>query len=203
MARKSFRLAINPKSFKESGPVLSTEFLFYFVFDESGKKIVAFLWFVKNSLTFQVFCDLCCEIILSSECAGTDFLRLSSLIQICRHQEPNPQPPWSWTNSAYHQTTASCCQTFLILFDSSASFARPRRTRRRRSRPSSRSRDSNPSTTRKTSTSRSKWPPRFTPTSPTRRSRVRIQIWRCRLWRLTRTSYLVLTTNYILFCINL
>ena len=73
MARKSFRLAINPKSFKESGPVLSTEFLFYFVFDESAKKIVAFLWFVKNSLTFQVFCDLCCEIILSSECAGTDF----------------------------------------------------------------------------------------------------------------------------------
>ena len=73
MARKSFRLAINPKSYKESGPVLSTEFLFYFVFDESAKKIVAFLWFVKNSLTFQVFCDLCCEIILSSECAGTDF----------------------------------------------------------------------------------------------------------------------------------
>ena len=168
------------------------------------KKIVAFLWFVKNSLTFQVFLwPVLWNYFILWVCWHWFFYVWAPLNQVCRHQEPNPQPPWSWTNSAYHQTTDSCCQTFLILFDSSASFARPRRTRRRRSRPSSRSRDSNPSTTRKTSTSRSKWPPRFTPTSPTRRSRVRIQIRRCRLWRLTRTSYLVLTTNYILFCITL
>ena len=55
MARKSFRLAINPKSFKESGPVLSTEFLFYFVFDESAKKNSCLFMVRKKQSDFSSF----------------------------------------------------------------------------------------------------------------------------------------------------